>query len=291
MDYTLPPKNGLNHPAIQQLLGFLIKNWFQILIISLGLHLFFNKEISIQFNMNAPEEKAVTTAYFPSEVVKKEPVSVSKMAMPTAFFDRSEPELEEVVADNNKPKTSAKTKQWSSRKANDFSNLSFIYQPESYSDKKAVNKVKKAKIKKNHLYIDRFAPVAVAEMKKFGIPASITLAQGLLESNAGDSRLSVESNNHFGIKCKSKCKGCTCRNYIDDDIYDMFRVFNSAWESYRAHSNLLMGQRYKHLLDLNPLDYKGWAKGLKKAGYATDKKYAEKLIRIIQTFDLDQYDR
>jgi len=103
--------------------------------------------------------------------------------------------------------------------------------------------------------------------------------------------LAMESNNHFGIKCRSKCRGCTCRNYCDDDVYDMFRVFDSAWDSFREHSVLLSSPRYAHLLDLESTDYKNWARGLKKAGYATDPTYAEKLIQIIDYLDLYQYDR
>ena len=128
-------------------------------------------------------------------------------------------------------------------------------------------------------------------MDKYGIPASITLAQGLLESDAGDSRLATESNNHFGIKCRSKCRGCTCRNYSDDDIYDMFRVFDSSWESFREHSLLLQIDRYVHLKKLGTKDYKNWAIGLKKAGYATDKNYHKKLIHIIEALDLSQFDK
>ena len=138
-------------------------------------------------------------------------------------------------------------------------------------------------------YIDTYLKTAREEQAIYKIPVSITLAQGLLESNAGDSRLSKESNNHFGIKCKSKCKGCTCRNYHDDDYYDMFRVFDNPWQSYREHSILLSGSRYKHLKDLGN-NYEQWAHGLKKAGYATDKKYGDKLIKIIEALRLYQYD-
>jgi flagellum-specific peptidoglycan hydrolase FlgJ len=112
----------------------------------------------------------------------------------------------------------------------------------------------------------------------------------LLESNAGNSKLARESNNHFGIKCRRKCRGCTCRNYTDDDVYDMFRVFETVWESYQEHSTLLASPRYRHLLKYGK-DYKNWAYGLKKAGYATDKRYAQKLIRIIDNMELHRYDR
>lgn len=141
-------------------------------------------------------------------------------------------------------------------------------------------------------YITRFAPVAIAEMHKYGVPASITLAQGLLESNAGDSKLARNANNHFGVKCFSKrCKKGHCLNFTDDSHKDFFVKYNNIWGSYRAHSQFLKNSgRYEHLFDLNRTDYRNWARGLAKAGYATDKKYGEKLIAIIQSLELDQYD-
>jgi len=140
-------------------------------------------------------------------------------------------------------------------------------------------------------YIKRFATVAQAEMKKYGIPASITLAQGLLESQAGLSSLATKHNNHFGIKCFSKkCQKGHCSNFSDDHHKDFFKIYPSAWESYRAHSLFLQKGRYQHLLNLPSSDYQGWAHGLKKAGYATDPNYAYKLIRLIDDLKLYQYD-
>jgi len=140
-------------------------------------------------------------------------------------------------------------------------------------------------------YVSNYAPIAQKEAEIYGIPASITLAQGLLESNAGQSKLAKRDNNHFGIKCKAKCRGCRCANYTDDDIYDMFRIFDSAWESYREHSILLTGKRYRHLKKYSRRDYKSWARGIKAAGYATDKGYAQKLIRIIEYYNLQDFDK
>ena len=142
-------------------------------------------------------------------------------------------------------------------------------------------------------YIRRFAKVAQAEMEKFGIPASITLAQGLLESNVGESKLATHNKNHFGIKCFSRsCKKGHCSNFTDDSHKDFFRIYKSSWDSYRAHSLLLKGSsRYQPLFQLNRKDYRGWAHGLKKAGYATDKRYGEKLINLIDDLDLHQYDQ
>lgn len=140
-------------------------------------------------------------------------------------------------------------------------------------------------------YIRRFSGVAVQEMHRFGIPASIKMAQGILESQGGSSRMVLESKNHFGIKCKTKCAGCTCRNYSDDNHFDMFRVFETDWESWREHSLLLANQdRYGKLKNYGK-DYKKWAKGLQAAGYATDPSYGDKLIRIIEKYQLYLLDK
>jgi len=172
--------------------------------------------------------------------------------------------------------------------ANTYSNMSFKGEiATSDSDTRRA-----AKRKKQQAYVKRFKKVAQAEMEKFGIPASITLAQGLIESNCGESRLATSNNNHFGIKCFSrKCRKGHCSNFTDDSHKDFFRKYKSAWESYRSHSYLLQADRYKPLKKLAKTDYKGWAKGLKKAGYATDKHYAEKLIQLIEDLDLHQYDK
>ena len=131
-------------------------------------------------------------------------------------------------------------------------------------------------------YIDQYKDLAVKEMKRVGIPASITMAQGILESGNGNSTLARKSNNHFGIKCHNDWKGK--RVYHDDDAKgDCFRKYKTVYESYIDHSKFLSDkQRYARLFDLKVTDYKGWAKGLKKAGYATDPKYAHRLIDIIE---------
>ena len=140
-------------------------------------------------------------------------------------------------------------------------------------------------------YVERFAGIAQAEMKKYGIPASIKLGQAILETNAGSSPLAVRHNNHFGMKCFSRdCQPGHCANFRDDSHKDFFRKYPSAWESFRSHSELLQGERYRRLFQLKPTDYAGWAQGLQKAGYATDKKYAEKLIGLIETLELYRYD-
>lgn len=140
-------------------------------------------------------------------------------------------------------------------------------------------------------YIERYDQDAVAEMLKSGVPASITLSQGMLESDYGNSKLAKEARNHFGIKCHSSWTGG--RFTMDDDAKnECFRVYKSVYDSYVDHSDFLKrNRRYAFLFDLKRTDYKGWAKGLKKAGYATNPKYPDLLIRIIEENDLSRFDR
>ena len=140
-------------------------------------------------------------------------------------------------------------------------------------------------------YIKKYAPLAVLEMHEYKIPASITLAQGILESGNGRSQLASKSNNHFGIKCHKGWTGQ--RVYHDDDEKgECFRKYKYVQTSYQDHSKFLTSRRrYADLFKLRLTDYKGWAKGLKKAGYATDKKYPKKLIRIIEEYKLYEFDK
>ena len=139
-------------------------------------------------------------------------------------------------------------------------------------------------------YIDMFAKVAIQEMIQYHIPASITMAQACLESGDGNSPLAIEGNNHFGIKCKNTWTGPIIRK--DDDAHnECFRKYNNAIESYRDHSEFLTGSmRYQFLFDYNIKDYKKWAYGLKKAGYATNPQYPERLLKIIEDFQLYKLD-
>ena len=140
-------------------------------------------------------------------------------------------------------------------------------------------------------YISRYASIAVNEMYRTGVPASITLAQGIIESRSGQSALAVEGNNHFGIKCHNSWRGKTM--LADDDRKnECFRVYDSAEESFRDHSDFLRYRdRYKFLFDFKTTDYKSWAYGLKQAGYATDPSYASKLIQCVEDYNLTRYDR
>ena len=140
-------------------------------------------------------------------------------------------------------------------------------------------------------YIEQWKITAIEQMNEYQIPASITLAQGILESGNGNSDLAREANNHFGIKCHKTWDGETY--YMDDDApNECFRKYVNAAQSYEDHSQFLTGRsRYSNLFELSLTDYEGWAKGLKKAGYATNPKYAHLLIDIIEKYELDRYDK
>ena len=139
-------------------------------------------------------------------------------------------------------------------------------------------------------YIEQFSSIAQEEMFIYGIPASITIAQGILESGMGYGRLAMEGNNHFGIKCHIGWDGKSIY-HDDDEKGECFRVYNNPATSYRDHSLFLTNrERYTFLFDFKMNNYKAWAKGLKKAGYATDPKYSDKLISLIERFELNRFD-
>lgn len=167
-----------------------------------------------------------------------------------------------------------------------------------YSYKKVNNKVEKIANKKSggnyntynvSQYIERFKAIAVKEMKQYGIPASITLAQAILESGTGNSDLAKYANNHFGIKCTSDWAG---KGYYKDDDQknDCFRVYDNPDESFKDHSNFLKRKRYAPLFELDRNNYQGWAYGLKQAGYATNPQYPQLLINLIEKYQLQQFD-
>ncbi len=246
--------------------------WFQIVVTVFLVQIYSNRNIQLVVKAKGHDNVALVSQHT-TTTVKDLPEEHQELSIIPSFPNKPEKTMD---------------KKWKSK---DFKNLSFILSPDLAERKRVGDHIVQEKLTNCRNYVKRFAKSAMREMEAYGIPASITLAQGLLETDAGGSRLATESNNHFGIKCRSKCRGCTCRNYSDDDIYDMFRVFDSAWESYREHSLLLQISRYNHLKKLGTKDYKNWAIGLKKAGYATDKNYHKKLIKIIEELDLHQFDR
>lgn len=221
------------------------------------------------------------------EQIRDEGVKLQPVAVQTAA---EADELQALNLANAATAVSSALTEEQKQRAAKFSNLGFFLSPGYAERHKIAPEIVAYKKQVCLNYIAQYAKTAQEEARLFNIPASITLAQGLLESNAGASNLAKRDNNHFGIKCRKKCVGCRCANYTDDSRYDMFRIYDSAWESFRSHSKLLKGKRYAHLLKLDRSNYKDWAHGLKAAGYATDKRYAEKLIKIIEAFDLVRFD-
>lgn len=189
-----------------------------------------------------------------------------------------------------KRKNKAQTEQVSKRTAPEINREKEVAKNVSTTkstDKPETPKKSTASITDNYIY--EYAEIAMEEMKLYGIPASITLAQGILESGSGQGELCLKSNNHFGIKCKDWEGG---KVYHDDDEKgECFRKYKDPKYSFRDHSLFLANRgRYAFLFDLDPDDYKAWAYGLKKAGYATDPKYPVKLISLIERYNLSHYD-
>ena len=270
---------------LKKLLHFLTKHWLNVLIITLLLYVAFTKDIHFALHLNGdenmPNAKAMVLPANLKQKVAKQSVATASMADALALEDHNGDGVIAILpARVSKPVMSAVGK---GNEANLFDNVSIFVNPQ-----KADPSVVKSKQEKCWDYVTRFVNIAKAERKKFGIPVSITLAQGLLESDAGNSRLTIKANNHFGIKTFNKRVAHVVMK--DDTPKDKFKVYGTAWESFRDHSLLLMRDHYKPLQFLSKTDYVGWAKGLEKAGYATDKQYAENLIRIIENLQLYRFD-
>lgn len=225
----------------------------------------FNLKLRLPFQMNWFQLAFLVFAVY---IVFKKDLSFSvNMKSPDTFLaDRDD----ETVSQHNMATGFATAVNLKNQNSNAFEDAPF--------DDKETREVKS--------YIRRFKDVAQTESRKFGIPASIKMAQALVESNAGRSGLSTKNNNHFGIKCFSKnCRKGHCSNFNDDHHKDFFRKYTSAWESWRAHSKFLTSKRYKSLKK-NGNDYRAWASGLKELGYATDPNYPQKLIKKIEQYQL-----
>lgn len=276
-----------------KLQAFLTKHWLNISIIILLLYVVFTKDIHFSLHLNDDKDKIGAKAVAVSQVTPKKNLKqkIANQSIAETIIG-SEGNEEDHNGDGVipilparalKPVKSMPSAYKGNNEANMFDNVSVFKNPQ-----KADPSVLKTKQEKCWDYVTRFINVAKAERRKFGIPVSITLAQGLLESDAGQSRLTLKANNHFGIKTFSKkVKHVVMK---DDTPTDKFKVYDSAWESYRDHSLLLMRDHYKSLQFLSKTDYIGWAKGLQKAGYATDKNYAINLIRIIENLQLYRFD-
>jgi flagellum-specific peptidoglycan hydrolase FlgJ len=278
---------------------FALKNWLNIILLGLVIYIVANRNVYFAMGDSIELQNSngkVQLASVKQKIVKQnvrnqtaamigEPVQASPKPTDYKVIGGTEGVVEmlpkRAVAPNPTVNTNAYSKK--GNEANLFDNVSIFVAPE-----KANQTVVKTKQEKCWDYVRRFVNVAKAERQKFGIPVSITLAQGLLESDAGESRLTRAANNHFGVKTFKKSVAHVVMK--DDTPTDKFKKYDSAWESFRDHSLLLMRDHYKSLQFLSKTDYVGWAKGLEKAGYATDKQYAENLIKIIENLKLYRFD-
>jgi flagellum-specific peptidoglycan hydrolase FlgJ len=302
MDYYI---RKIQHFSVQnwKRLNTLYKlKWVQIATLAIVLIVVLKKNVNVSVNLFSPKTTTVQpqTKTVAEESIEMTPATEAEKTVVSKEEKQKETEKKVIEAERFSNSIFSEEPAHLLRNmptaadaniANTYSNLGFILNPQLAIRLKVSPRVVAIKKKKCRDYIERFSPIAVEEMKKYGVPASITLAQGLLESNVGDSKLAVRNNNHFGIKCFStNCVKGHCSNYTDDSHKDFFRIYKSDWESYRAHSKFLQRPRYKHLKKYGSKDYQKWAHGLKKAGYATDKKYAYKLIDIVKKLNLDRFD-
>lgn len=270
------------------------KHWLKTALLGAAAYMACQKDMDIDLQLSNVSSPAAVTAAAQPTAAAIQPVTVALQQA-----GRGEKAMNISLIAHNAEAAVLKAKQATptpahrtnvSNLANTYSNLTAANKGARHAEPKEVRAQKR---QKQQAYVNRFSEVAQKEMEKYGIPASITLAQGLLESNVGESKLATRNNNHFGMKCFSRsCRKGHCSNFTDDSHKDFFRIYQSAWESFRAHSLLLKRSgRYQPLFELGQNDYKGWAHGLKKAGYATDKAYAEKLINLIEDLKLYRYDR
>lgn len=175
-----------------------------------------------------------------------------------------------------------------SKKGGPWSQLASIFEHKDYFADAPGDDADARRIK---AYIRQYKELAIQEKEKYGIPASVKMAQAIVESNSGTSKLSTGTNNHFGIKCFSRtCKKGHCSNFGDDTHKDFFRKYDSVWESWRSHSKLIVSGKYKTLLKHGD-NYRKWAYGLKELGYATAKHYDRTLIEMIEKYHLDELDK
>ncbi len=267
------------------------RHWLKLVALSCSAYLIYAKDFSVDFQLDsieAPGELSLSGWWqhlrgswigAATDLVNAQDPSLGRGAGPPSASSSADRRETAYPTAQNVSTTGRRAGE--DNRGNTYSNLAF----DEEDAKRA------AKRRKQLAYVARYADVARREMETYGIPASITLAQGVLESNAGESRLATEVNNHFGIKCFSrKCAKGHCANFSDDHHKDFFRAYDSPWESYRSHSRLLRADRYRKLFQYEASDYRSWAKGLQAAGYATDKRYAKKLIHIIEDLQLYRYD-
>ncbi len=285
---------------LQKSKEWLRKNWFNLSLLAFAIFILTQKDITMEFSMRA-NPNAVPAQSAPSGETKKATVVPATVPLSDAkvtpentatqqFGWGNLPDLiRNTVSKGNVAETEGAVTKAAAVAAHP--NIRFLLFPEMVESAKLSESAINTLNNKCKAYARRFAPVAMAEMGRYGVPASITVAQAILHSNAGDDALAIKNHNHFGLQCFSKeCPKGHCSHHGTEAHKSFYRNFNTAWESFRAHSLLLTGKKYKHLLKLDKSDYQGWANGLQKAGYSKDRQYAAKLIRIIEAMRLTELD-
>ena len=270
------------------------KNALNITLALLTLYVFYSGQLQISIQIGNGRQANANMSLWPSVVADKTTnLPQTQVKLPRSGHSDLASEVGKpigVAEINSQPKVTSTTGN-DANLANNYNNLTFLVDPTYAKRKQVPAEIVRQKREKCLSYVQKYAAIAQAEKDKFGIPASIILAQGLLESNVGESRLTQRNQNHFGIKCFSRhCKTGHCSNFTDDTHKDFFRKYKSAWESFREHSQFLQQSRYAKLKKLSHRDYRNWAFGLKSCGYATDPRYAQKLVAIIEGLQLNRFD-
>lgn len=247
------------------MLHWVEKYWFNLFVVFFFLHLFLFREVRIQVSLNAVDRFALTKNLSVIASNKEGRLAVST------------------------PSDGIENPQEAGYSSS--SNVVYILNPRQIEADLVSPQFVNEKLAFCNEFIERFSKTAVQEMQKFGIPASIILAQSLLASNAGNSMASIELNNFFGSVCDAGCLDCDCKTFFEEGKTLSYRKFKSAWASFRDNSIQMTSKSYKHLLDIPKSDYKAWAGGLMKAGYSADPDFAQKIITLIEVLELNKFDR
>ncbi len=244
-----------------KVIGYLRANWFQVTLFAILLMIVLRKDFSFQINMNNPDKEEIKNEYNSTE-----------------DFGKNSPLKKESFTENAQPKVVAK----GSTSLFDRLDMGLFGSKNNSSSNKGLSTISE---EEKLIYLKRFSNVAISERKKYGIPTSIILANGLLNSNAGQAAYSKAANNHFAIPCtidwqgETVSEGSTC-----------YRYYESSWASYRDHSRYLSSGKFASLLVLGPKDYKGWARGLNELNFSNKRHYGNELIKIIEYYELYRFD-
>jgi flagellum-specific peptidoglycan hydrolase FlgJ len=250
----------------------------RLLMLGLVYFLFIKDRFSIQINVNEAQPQA--------QPVKTKSFETQRVALPPTVV--ADAPAETSAAGFLTTAKAATLTEAQKKEAENYSNLGFVLNPNYARENNISAAIVAYKQQKCADYIAMFLPIAKEEARLFGVPAAITMAQALLESNAGDSNLAALENNHFGLQCTKKGGAARCAKYVEGGKSANYQVFDSPWFSFRANTKLLNSSRYAHLLQLEPNDYENWAYGLQAAGYSNEPQYGQKLIAIIKAFRLDK---